>query len=151
MSARPQAAVRLLDANANRALEGLRVCEDAIRFGLDDPTVLRRLRALRHAVAAALRALPVTPAELARSRNSRRDPGRAFASDPIPSLERMLVINLQRAKEALRVLEETCRLIAPAHAPTFQRLRFRAYDVERHLLLALAPVRHPRPRRRRRT
>lgn len=135
--------LRLLDANANRALEGLRVCEDITRFHLEAPALFRRLRALRHAVARAVRGLPVRPSELARARDSRRDPGRLAPAGRVPSLERVLVINLQRTKEALRVLEECSRLVATRQPQAFQRLRFRTYEVERDLLLCLEAVRHP--------
>jgi thiamine-phosphate pyrophosphorylase len=135
-------ALRLVDANANRALEGLRVCEDIVRFHCASPRHYRRLRALRHGIAGAVRGLPVTPAQLARARESGRDVGRRSPSARVATLERLLLINLQRAKEALRTLEETSRLLSPPQAAIFQRLRFRTYDVERDLLLALDAVRH---------
>ena len=49
---------RILDANANRAREAMRVMEDAARFGLDDAKLTRSLKKLRHDFAAALRRLP---------------------------------------------------------------------------------------------
>lgn len=138
----PRSVLRLIDANANRALEGLRVCEEIVRFHLEAPATFRRLRALRHAVASAVRALPIRPIDLARCRDSAQDVGRAAASTRVSSLERLAVINLQRAKEALRTLEECSRLIAPRRHATFQRLRFRTYEAERHLLLRLQALRH---------
>lgn len=134
--------LRLLDANANRALEGLRVCEDIARFHLSEGLAVRRIRSLRHALAEAMRALPVTPGELIGSRDTRCDPGRAAPGGAVDSLERLLLINFQRAKESLRTLEECSRVIAASHAATFQRLRFQIYDTERTLLLRLAAVRH---------
>ena len=136
------ALLRLVDANVNRALEGLRVCEDITRFHLVAPLLFRRVRALRHATADAVRRLPVLPLELVCARESRRDPGRSARASPVGSLERLLLMNLQRAKEALRVLEECSRLVAPRHTASFQRLRFRTYEVERDLLRSLASVRH---------
>ncbi len=146
----PRALLRLLDANANRALEGLRVTEEIVRFHWQAAGTFRRLRALRHGVAQALRQLPVTPVELVRARDSRGDVGKAAPSTRVRSLERLLLINLQRTKEALRTLEECARLAAPRQAASFQRLRFRTYEVERELLCRMAAVRHPRPKRRRR-
>ena len=140
MSGRP--VLRLLDANANRALEGLRVCEDICRFHLEAAQSYRHLRALRHAVAAAVRALPVSPLELVRARESGRDVGRRAPAGRTPSLERVLLVNFQRSKEALRTLEECARLVSPKHTATFQRLRFRAYDLERDTLIRLAALRH---------
>ena len=133
--------LRLLDANANRALEGVRVCEEIVRFHVESPRLFRTLRALRHAIAQAVRRLPVSRVDLARCRDSRRDVGSRAPSSRVDTLERLLVINFQRAKESLRTLEECARLIAPHHAAAFQRLRFRTYDTERHTLLALAALR----------
>lgn len=134
--------VRLIDANANRALEGLRVCEDVVRFHLEHQGLFRRLRRLRHATAQAIRTLPVKPQELVAARDSRRDPGRAAAGSRVRSLEQVLIINLQRVKEALRVLEEGARLVAPRATQTFQHLRFEVYDVEQAVLLHVAALRH---------
>ena len=138
----PRAVLRLLDANANRALEGLRVCEDIIRFHLESARGFRRTRALRHGVARAVRQLPVPAAALIRARESRRDVGRRAGTSRVASLERLLLINFQRAKEALRALEESSRLIAPRQTAAFQRLRFRAYEVERDTLLRVEALRH---------
>lgn len=134
--------LRLIDANSNRALEGLRVCEEVIRFHYSSQHLFRRLRAVRHAVARAVRALPVTSVDLARARESRRDVGRRAPGPRVDSLERLLLINFQRSKESLRTLEECSRLLAPRLTPTFQRLRFSTYDTERDCLLRLAALRH---------
>ena len=138
------AIARIVDANCNRATEGLRVCEDVVRFGLGWEPEVRRLRRLRHGVMAQVKRLPVTPLELIRARESRRDPGRRLRSAGARSLEHVLLLNLQRAKEALRALEESSRLLAPEEAGGFQRLRFQTYDVERRLLVRLAAVRDRR-------
>ncbi len=138
----PASVLRLLDANANRALEGLRVAEEIVRFHLEFPKSFRQLRALRHAGAEALRHLPVTSAQLARSRASSRDIGRRAPSSRVESLERLVLINFQRAKESLRTLEECSRLLVPGQTAVFQRLRFRLYDAERDLLIRLAALRH---------
>lgn len=137
-----RSAVRLLDANANRALEGIRVCEEIARFHLQAPASFRALRALRHATAQAVRRLPVTPRERLRARESRGDVGRRAASSKISSLEQLLIINFQRVKEALRTLEECARVIAPRHAAAFARLRFCTYEVERDVILRVASLRH---------
>src|SRR5450631_1134900 len=39
---------RLLDANANRAREGLRIVEDTARFVLDDAAAAKAFRGFRH-------------------------------------------------------------------------------------------------------
>ena len=140
--------LRMLDANANRAREGLRVCEDVVRFCLESPASFRAIRGVRQALNLQLRRLPVSTVELVRFRESQEDIGRRAGSSSVASAEHLLLLNLQRAKEALRVLEECTRLIAPRHAPQFQALRFRTYHVERQLLLRVAALRHRRSRRR---
>ena len=134
--------VRILDANANRALEGLRVCEDIVRFHWEASPEFRQLRGMRHAIAHAVAQLPVETVELMRARASARDVGRHARASRVGSLERLLLMNLQRTKESLRALEECTRLIAPRQTARFQRLRFRTYEVERDLLLKLAALRH---------
>ncbi len=134
--------LRLIDANGNRALEGVRVCEEIVRLSLNSGPIFRRLRALRHGIAIALRRLPVDRAELIRTRDTRRDVGRQAPGSRIASLEQLLIINLQRAKEALRTLEECARMLAPRHSAQFQRLRFHTYEIERTIILRLAAVRH---------
>jgi len=134
--------LRIVDANANRALEGLRVGEDIVRFHLEDARALRRLRTLRHAVAQTITRLPVGTLDLVRSRDSTHDLGKRSPAAHIGSLERLLLINLQRTKESLRTLEECARLIAPRRVPDFQRLRFRTYEVERDLLIKVSTLRH---------
>ena len=130
--------LRMIDANANRAMEGLRVCEEIVRFHLEAPAVFRQLRALRHALAQEIRRLPVTPAELVRARESGRDIGRRAPASSVDSLERMLLMNFQRAKEALRTLEECARLLAPRQTAAFHRLRFRTYHIDRTLILQVS-------------
>lgn len=136
--------LRALDANINRAREGLRVCEDLVRFCMGLRSHVQRLRALRQAFDRQVRRLPLKPADVVRFRNSLHDPGRRFVASRAASVEHLLLMNLQRTKEALRVLEEGCRVVAPRYTGGFQRLRFRTYDVERHLLLKLAALRHHR-------
>ena len=137
-----QSILRALDANRNRALEGLRVAEDILRFGFNAAAHVTRLRTLRHGIANAVRALPVSSHTLARARDTRTDVGRRFAGSRTASAEQLLLINLQRAKEALRVLEELSRLIAPTKARRFQRLRFDLYAQERRVLIHVAALRH---------
>lgn len=139
-----RAVLRLLDVNANRAIEGLRVSEDISRFYCEDVASFRRLRALRHDVAATTQNLPISPFVLLSARDSRNDPGRRVKAGPVLSLEHLLLINLQRAKESLRVLEECTRYIFPRRTSAFQELRFRLYEVERGVVLRMAAIRNHR-------
>lgn len=134
--------LRAFDANSNRAREGLRVCEDLVRFCLDTTAQFTQFRSLRRALDGQLARMPFSAGELVQFRDSERDPGRRVYGGSVRSVEHLVVMNLQRTKEALRVLEETCRVMAPKHVSGFQQLRFKTYDVERALLLRLAAVRH---------
>ncbi len=134
---------RIVDANVNRALEGLRVCEEIVRFHYESPQMFRRMRHLRHAIAQSVAALPVPSHAFVQARASGRDVGQRAPASRIDSLERLLVINFQRVKESLRTLEECSRLLSPRHTVAFQRLRFQTYEVERDTLLQLATLRHP--------
>jgi thiamine-phosphate pyrophosphorylase len=138
-----RAVLRLLDANRNRALEGVRVCEEIVRLHFELPGMWRRLRSLRHGIARDVGRLPVTPLDLVRARESQRDVGRRAPSTSVDSLQRLLLINFQRVKESLRTLEECARLFGPRHAAAFQRLRFSTYATERDLLILLDALRHP--------
>ena len=126
--------LRILDANLNRAREGLRVCEDVARLGYDDAGLTARLKRVRHGTTAAARRLPVAWRALLMARGSDRDVGRRtghLVSHRGGSLQTLFIVNMQRAKEAMRVLEESCRIIAPIVAQDFARLRFRLYALEK--------------------
>jgi thiamine-phosphate pyrophosphorylase len=149
---------RVVDANANRAREGLRVCEDLVRFCLGSEVEFRRVRALRYALSRQLTTLaarsgasPTRGGQLVTARDSERDPGRRSRPAAVRSAEQLLIINLQRTKEAVRALEEASRVVAPRATAGFQDLRFDLYDAERRILLNVAAVRHHRPVRGRRT
>lgn len=137
--------LRILDANLNRAREGLRVCEDVVRLGYDDPRLTARLKRVRHGVAAAGRRLPVPWRVLLGARASQRDVGRRgghLTSQRRATVQTLFIVNMQRAKEALRVLEEGCRLITPSVARSFAQLRFRLYAIETIFAQRRPPVRH---------
>src|SRR5215831_6658618 len=69
---------RIIDANANRAREALRVMEDAARFGLDDPHLTEDLKQLRHGLRASLGQRVLDPALLLSARDVEQDPGRTI-------------------------------------------------------------------------
>ncbi len=138
-----QVLYRIMDANANRAMEGLRVCEEVARFVLEHQSLTRRLRTIRHALALSMRKLSGA-ALLALHRDALQDVGRLFGSRRYtPGRWReLLLANGSRVKEALRVLEEFSRLLDGASAPRFQQIRFRFYAWERAALAELARLRY---------
>lgn len=125
--------LRILDANLNRAAEGLRVSEDVCRFHWDLPGFAATLKELRHAVLDAVCSDPEARWELLAHRDIEGDVGRTLLSPgkQTESAATVALRNLQRAKEALRTLEEVCRIDHPAASPTLERLRYRLYSVEK--------------------
>ena len=67
--------VRIIDANANRAREGLRVLEDIARFMLDRGDLTELAKRLRHEVTAAIGALGIDPVRGLAARDTSGDVG----------------------------------------------------------------------------
>ncbi len=131
-------AERILDANLNRAREGLRVGEELARFVLGNAPLQRDFKTLRHDLTAAERS--AGGEAWVRARDAQGDPGAAARPQrPAPrgALTDLARANLRRSEEALRVPEELSALSDPAAARRFQRLRFRTYALEQALLAAL--------------
>lgn len=129
---------RTLDANFNRAREAMRVLEDVARFVWDDAALSSAMKAMRHDLRRAVEETGATADALAWARDSAGDVGREVrASDEHDraDVRDVVTANLRRAMEALRVMEEVAKL-APTHASrSFERLRYRVYDVEKRFLV----------------
>lgn len=128
-------AMRLIDANGNRAAEGLRVLEDVARFILDDATLAELAKQQRHAVR-----LAVPPAAVA-ERDTAGDVGTAIG---VPGeMERARLVDLVRAnaarvQEALRAGEEAAKLAKlPSCAAALEDARYASYRLEVGLLARL--------------
>ena len=131
--------LRLLDANANRAREGLRTAEDFVRFSFGDVFWARRLRTFRHEITSTcLKHFPDT--EFIHARRVASDCGSATNAPQVEqkvsksSAHDVAVRGLKRAQEAVRVLEEYSRGQYPAAAQAFSEIRFRIYEAEAWLL-----------------
>lgn len=124
---------RMIDANLNRLSEGLRVVEDAARFGLNDVELARHLKEVRHGAGELRRLLP---ADRLAARDSIGDVGR----ERIPEPERrngwlaLLGASFGRVTESLRVLEETAKLTTPEAARLAKAMRYQAYELEKRML-----------------
>lgn len=119
---------RVLDANLNRAREGLRVLEDTARFVWDSPGLFRSFRDVRHELdLVARRAYP----RLVAARDSAADEGRTVPEKKQRDWQGLVVSNFRRAQEALRVLEEYGKVISPEAVSAFKRIRFRLYSAEK--------------------
>jgi len=134
-------AARLLDANANRAREGLRVLEDLARFILDDAELTSELKHLRHALREALELLPIDRGVLLASRSTTTDVGTTIRTDAESRRGGpgdIASAAAGRLTEALRVLAEVSKSLGAADAAArFEQARYRAYTAEQRLVLAL--------------
>lgn len=125
---------RIIDVNLNRSREGLRVCEEVVRFGLSSPALTKELKSLRHAISMIAKGHYKKPGALSHARDSSGDVGRCSkrASEMRRSgLSDIFMANAQRVKESLRVLEEFYKMDDKKISARFSRLRFKLYEIER--------------------
>jgi thiamine-phosphate pyrophosphorylase len=129
---------RLLDACANRAREGLRVIEDYCRFVLDDAFLCRTLKEWRHELTAALADL--APRFLVEARETQQDVGTELSTpseQQRASLRDVVQANFKRLQESLRSLEEYGKVYSSDLGVALEQLRYRAYTLERALILGV--------------
>ena len=126
---------RLIDANLDRAREGLRVVEDWCRFGLDREDLVVTLKDWRQ--------------RLGRLHQDRYKKARSTSTDPGAGLghpaqldrhspRQVVAANCGRVQEALRVLEEYGRSIDAPLAKEAAAVRYGLYDLEVTCLEATA-------------
>lgn len=133
------AVLRILDANANRAREALRVLEDYARFALNDDALSGQLKHVRHDLASAT--APLLPQAILH----RDTPGDVGTDNKTPSetrrqdLAAVVIAAGKRLGEALRVIEELLKTEDPAKASAVEALRYRFYDLEQRLARTLRP------------
>jgi thiamine-phosphate pyrophosphorylase len=121
---------RIIDANLNRATEGLRVVEEISRFVLDDAWLTLTLKKMRGDVSKVVRS------EMIKARDSAGDVGRetfTTGEKKRVGFTSILTANLKRAQEALRCLEEFSKLIKPEYGRKFKALRFKLYQLEKEI------------------
>ncbi|MEB3157808.1 MAG: thiamine phosphate synthase [Cyanobacteriota bacterium] len=127
---------RLLDANLDRAREGLRVLEDWCRFVLRRPDLVSRLKDLRqrlgrsHRLAYKLARHAATDVAAGFTH-----PAQQERHDPLA----VVAANAARVQEALRVLEEFGRSLDPPLAQEASRIRYALYDLEVECLRGSSP------------
>lgn len=123
---------RILDANANRAREALRVLEEFARFSLDDRWLSSRIKSLRHALAQSL--AEFDGGQLVRARNIVSDVGRSIETETEysrGSVGDVAIAAAKRAAEALRVLEEYSKTTDSERSRRFEKVRYELYEIER--------------------
>ena len=136
-SSQQRATLRLLDANLDRAREGLRVVEDWCRFGLDRADLVERLKDLRQRLGQRHHD------SYKRARDTAGDVAAGMAHPaqrerPLPA--QVVAANCARVQEALRVLEEFGRGLDDPLAGEAAAIRYSLYDLEVELLQAAEPA-----------
>ena len=131
---------RILDANANRAREALRVAEEAARFALERPDLAGALKRLRHDLREALARLD--PRQMLLARDTAGDVGTAISTASEASragTSDVARAAFKRLTEALRAIEEYGKVIDAGAAAAVEKLRYRAYDLEKRFEEAARP------------
>ena len=128
---------RIIDANLNRATEGLRVVEEWLRFSRNDRLLSNLCKELRHKVSTTLADQPVSTIPngwRTSCRSTTTDVG--TSNETATEYERtdvtaVLASNLKRVTESLRVLEEYSKLFNVTAAREFEALRYETYTLEK--------------------
>lgn len=127
---------RIIDANLNRAREGLRVVEEYVRFVLDDASLSERLKKLRHQIRQIADCFPTD--WLRSSRDTENDVGTSLTS--ASEIERrdiaaVVSANIKRCQESLRSIEEYAKIESETASKIAKSLRYEVYTIERLLRL----------------
>ncbi len=136
----PQQILRIIDANLNRASEGLRVLEDVARLVLNDAAISEQLKTMRHRLVEGDLAINK---QLIGARDAEGDVGinlKAPGQAEEKELPLVLVANSRRVQESLRTIEELARSaeISPKlDSESFKQARFELYSIEQKLLSRL--------------
>ncbi|MEM8829588.1 MAG: thiamine phosphate synthase [Cyanobacteria bacterium P01_G01_bin.19] len=125
-----KAIYRILDANLDRAREGLRIIEEWCRLGINHQALSEECKQIRQELAGwhnwELRQARDTPGDVGTDLSHPQEEVRE-------SIEQLLQANLCRSQEALRVLEEYGKLYDPNMAAACKQLRYRVYTIESSL------------------
>lgn len=123
---------RILDANLDRAREGLRIIEEWCRFGLNNAQMAGECKQMRQELGS------WHGQELRAARDTPHDPGTELThprEEERSGIQELLQANLCRIEEALRVLEEYGKLYKPEMGAVFKQMRYRVYTLESNLLV----------------
>jgi thiamine-phosphate pyrophosphorylase len=131
-------AIRVIDANANRAAEGLRTLEDIARFILNDQVICSSLKGIRHELELCVAA--ICGNDRYRVRDVVGDVGTSVSTST--EVQRSHVNSIAeaataRTQQAIRVIEEFSKLADEVTAVAVERLRYQLYSANQSLLSRL--------------
>lgn len=128
---------RILDANLNRAMEGLRTLEDLARFQ-NQGSFQNRYKTLRHDLQRFTS--DWDKFALLTSRNASDDVGRATKTESEGLRDEGAVdiaeAAAQRVQQSLRCLEEFAKFLYPSSSAGIESLRYQVYDLNALFLLS---------------
>lgn len=125
---------RIIDANLNRAREGLRVLEEIARFLLEDADLTLRFKGLRHDLGGLSTTLHLEARRAQEDSAAFLNPLTEMVRNDLTSL---VMANAKRAEESLRVLEEFDKMQPVGKEGVFKRTRFELYQIEQELALRI--------------
>ncbi|MEN6386734.1 MAG: thiamine phosphate synthase [Phycisphaerales bacterium] len=131
-----RAIYRIVDANYNRAREGLRVAEEFCRFALDNQQLSGRCKEIRHKLSALVAKFDVQ--RLITARDTENDVGCGLQIDEQmkrQSLEDCVTAGLARTVEAIRAITEAVSVVDGMLPQTFEKLRYDCYTLEKDISL----------------
>lgn len=137
--------LRIIDANFNRAREGLRVVEDGIRFYYNlDRSLIKKIKDIRHSLSITVDKY-FGLFKIKKGRDTAGDKGKNLDTRTKEDITGLIERNLMRVSEALRVMEEYSRTFLPSASAAFHNLRFKLYEIEKELILSLHKKDIPEP------
>jgi thiamine-phosphate pyrophosphorylase len=128
--------LRIIDANYNRAREGLRTVEDILRFFYNNEKFAKEFKNIRQNFSREI--AKIAYFKLLEARDVKKDPIKLKEYRiKVASITRLLRMNFQRVTESLRVIEEMMRIIKPGSKKKFSSLRFKVYGLEKEFFTLL--------------
>lgn len=136
-----KAIFRIIDANFNRAREGLRVAEEFCRFALNNQPLSGKCKQIRHQLCGAVSKFDSQ--QLIAARDTQNDVGchvRIAEQMKRANLEDCVSAGFARTTEALRVISESAATFDTELAQIFEKLRYDCYILEKEIMLFGSPA-----------
>jgi len=128
---------RIIDANINRAKEGIRVVEEICRFVLENEGLTAKLKKIRHQIG---KLNNKYYSLLLASRDNEADPGLSISAknkNRRKDYVDLVISNMCRAEESCRVLEEISKLKDENLSFEFEKIRYSLYSLEKEVVEAI--------------
>jgi len=122
---------RVLDANFNRAREGMRVVEDIMRYYYQNESIYKKIKKLRHRLSSVMLKFYN---EMIKERDILKDPGfKLKERGKRKNVVEILKFNFLRIEEALRVIEEFSKMEKENFSEQIKKIRYRIYEIEKEV------------------